>query len=73
MKIKIKETARAKNDWSLYRLAKELKLPEQTIYGWQCKRTQPKFKNMEKMCSLLDCTMDDLFEAEPLKEGKEGK
>lgn len=67
MKIKIRETARAKNGWSLYRLAKELKIPAQTVYGWQNGRTQPRFENVDNLCSVLGCGVGDLFEAEPVE------
>jgi len=34
MKIKLKEIARERKAWSLYKLAKEMGLPQQTIYSW---------------------------------------
>jgi DNA-binding XRE family transcriptional regulator len=64
MKIKIKETAKESKNWSLFKLAKELQLPHQTIYGWANGRTQPSFKNMDKLCKILECKIEDLFEAE---------
>lgn len=67
LKIRIKEVARKKKGWSLYRLAKELGLPQQTVYSWANGRTQPSYENMDKLCDALDCTVGDLFEAEPVQ------
>jgi len=64
MKIKIRETTKSKKDWSLFQLANELEMPQQTIYSWANGRTQPNYKNMDKLCQILECKMDDLFEAE---------
>lgn len=65
MIIKIKEMARKNKNWSMYKLAKELSLPQQTIYSWAHGRTQPNYDNMEALCNILDCTMNDLFQPEP--------
>lgn len=67
LKIRIKEVARKKKGWSLYRLAKELSLPQQTVYSWANGRTQPSYENMDKLCDALDCTVGELFEAEPVQ------
>lgn len=67
MKIKIKEVALEKKDWSLYRLAKELNLPQQTVYSWANGRTQPNYDNMDRLCDILDCTVGELFESEPVQ------
>jgi transcriptional regulator with XRE-family HTH domain len=64
LKIKIKEVARLKKGWSLYRLAKELGLPQQTVYSWANGRTQPSYENMDRLCDVISCTIGDLFEAE---------
>jgi len=64
MKLKIKETAFRKKGWSLYRLAKELLLPQQTVYSWASGRTQPSYENMDKLCTVLNCLMSELFEPE---------
>ncbi len=60
MKVQIKEMA-AQNGWSLYRLAKTLNLPQQTVYSWASGRTQPSYENMDRLCDALCCTMSDLF------------
>jgi len=65
LKIRIKEVARQIRGWSLYRLAKELGLPQQTVYSWANGRTQPSYDNMDRLCESIGCTIDELFEAEP--------
>lgn len=64
MKIRIKEVARTKKGWSLYRLAKELGLPQQTVYSWANGRTQPSYDNMDRLCAAICCTLGELFENE---------
>ncbi|MCR5261224.1 MAG: helix-turn-helix domain-containing protein [Candidatus Gastranaerophilales bacterium] len=68
MKIKIKEAVKKMKGWSLYKLAKVLNLPQQTVYSWASGRTQPSYENMDRLCEALDCTIADLFEAEPVQE-----
>ncbi len=67
MKIKIKETAKQLKGYSLYRLALVLKMPQQTIYSWANGRTQPSYENMDKLCEVLECSIGDLLEAEPVQ------
>ena len=57
MKIKIRETAKEKKGYSLYKLAKELNLPQQTVYSWANGRTQPSYENMDRLCEALNCTI----------------
>lgn len=68
MKIKIKETVKRMKGWSLYKLAKVLNLPQQTIYSWASGRTQPSYENMDRLCEAVGCSISDLFEAEPVQE-----
>jgi DNA-binding Xre family transcriptional regulator len=68
MKVKIKEIAKEKKDWSLYKLAKELGLPQQTVYSWASGRTQPNYDNMDRLCDILDCAIGELLEAEPVQK-----
>lgn len=68
MKIKIKEVVKMKKGWSLYKLAKVLNLPQQTVYSWASGRTQPSYENMDRLCDALECSIGDLFEAEPVQE-----
>lgn len=67
MKIKIKEAVKLYKGWSLYKLAKVLQLPQQTIYSWASGRTQPSYENMDRLCDALGCSVSDLFEAEPVQ------
>jgi DNA-binding Xre family transcriptional regulator len=67
MKIKIKDVSKDKKGWSLYRLAKELSLPQQTVYSWASGRTQPSYENMDRLCDVLDCGVGELFETEPVQ------
>ena len=68
MKIKIKETVKLKRGWSLYKLAKVLELPQQTVYSWASGRTQPSYENMDRLCDAIGCCVGDLFEAEPVQQ-----
>jgi transcriptional regulator with XRE-family HTH domain len=65
MKIKIKLLAKEKKGWSLYQLAKELGLAQQTVYSWANGRTQPNYQNMDLLCEVLECTIGELLECEP--------
>ena len=67
MKIKIKETAKSKKNYSLYRLAQVLNLPQQTVYSWAKGRTQPSYYNLDRLCAVLGCDISDLLEAEPVQ------
>lgn len=68
MKIKIKDVAKEKKGWSLYQLAKQLQLPQQTVYSWASGRTQPSYDNMDRLCDILDSAMGELFEADPVQQ-----
>lgn len=68
MKVKIKEVSKDKHGWSLYKLAKELGLPQQTVYSWASGRTQPSYDNMDRLCDILDCPVGELFEADPVQQ-----
>ena len=67
MKIKIKETAKSKKNYSLYKLAQVMNMPQQTIYSWAKGRTQPSYINLDKLCDVLGCGIEDLLEAEPVQ------
>ncbi len=67
MKIKIKETAKQKKNFSLYKLAQELNLPQQTVYSWAKGRTQPSYLNLDRICDILECKIEDILEAEPVQ------
>jgi transcriptional regulator with XRE-family HTH domain len=59
--IKIKEIAKQKKGWSLYRLAKEMDIVQQTVYSWASGRTQPNYENIDRICKKLDCSVGELF------------
>lgn len=63
MKVKIKEQAEKKG-WTVYKLAREMKVFPQTVYSWVKGRTFPKAKDIDLMCETLNCTVGDLFEAD---------
>ena len=67
MKIKLKETAKAKKGYSLYKLAQVMNLPQQTIYAWAKGKSQPSYLNLDKLCDVLDCKVEDILEAEPVQ------
>ena len=67
MKIKIKEVAKEKKGYSLYKLAQVMDLPQQTIYSWAKGRTQPSYLNLDKLCNVLECSVGDILEAEPVQ------
>ena len=67
MKIKLKETALKNKNMSLYNLAQVMDIPQQTIYSWAKGRTQPSYLNLDKLCDILDCSVGELLEAEPVQ------
>ncbi len=67
MKIKLKETALKNKNMSLYKLAKVMGLPQQTIYSWAKGRTQPSYLNLDKLCNILECEIGDILETEPVQ------
>lgn len=46
---------------SIYRLAKTLELPQQTVYSWAWNKTQPTYNNLVKLLRVLDCDFEDLY------------
>ncbi len=68
MEIRIKDVARRKNMtlFDLYmqwnRTFVDDKITHTTIYNWQCGRSQPDWDSVEKLCFLLDCGIEDLFQ-----------
>jgi len=67
MKVKLKEAAKEKKNFSLYKLAQELDLPQQTVYSWAKGRTQPSYVNLDRICAVLGCKIEDILEAEPIQ------
>lgn len=67
MKIKLKEVAKKNKGYSMYRLAIEMGLPQQTVYSWANGRTQPSYENLDRLCEVLECSIGELLEAEPVQ------
>jgi len=67
MKVKIKQAAKEKKNFSLYKLAQEMGIPQQTVYSWAKGRTQPSYINLDKICAVLNCQIADILEAEPIQ------
>lgn len=67
IKNSLREVAMRSKGWTIYKLAQELELPQQTVYSWAWNKTQPNYKNLLKICNLLDCSMEDVF-AEAIKK-----
>ena len=42
-------------------------IPQQTIYSWAKGRTQPTYLNLDKLCNVLECSVGDILEAEPVQ------
>jgi DNA-binding Xre family transcriptional regulator len=61
MQLDISHAAKRFKQWSLYRLAIELDVPNQTIYSWNSGKIIPSLKNLTKICEALNCTPNDLF------------
>lgn len=68
MKINLKQAAKKFKNWSLYKLAQEMNIPRQTIYSWQNQRTEPSFNNLDKICNLLECNINDILEHEKINQ-----
>lgn len=61
MQAHIKEAARKFKNWSVYRLAIEIDMSQQTVYSWAWGKTQPSYKSLEKICKALECTPNDIL------------
>lgn len=61
MKLNLEKAAKHFKDWSLYRLAVELGVPNQAIYSWNSGKIIPNLKTIERICDTLDCTPNDLL------------
>jgi len=61
MQLDIEKAAKRFKEWSLYRLALELNVPNQAIYSWNSGKIIPSLKTIAKICAILNCTPNDLF------------
>ncbi len=63
-KIIIKEASAKFKKWTLYRLSKELNLPNQSVYSWGNGKIEPSLSTLVKISKILGCKIDDLIEVE---------
>ena len=61
MKLNIAGAAKKFKKWSIYKLANELDLPQQTVYSWAWGKTHPTYANLKKICDALGCRAEDLL------------
>lgn len=61
MQLDIEKAAKDFKKWSLYRLAIELDLPNQSVYSWNSGKIIPSLKSIRRICDILNCTPNDLF------------
>lgn len=65
MQVTIRE-ATLKRGKSLYRLAADLNIPHQTVYGWQNYHRMPAAKYLDEICSYLNCGVNEILKPEHL-------
>lgn len=65
MKVKLRELMYEKG-LTAYYIAKVINVAHQTVYSWINGRTMPCKKNIDKLCTLLDCEIGDLYQAEKI-------
>jgi len=68
MEVKIKECAKERKGWSLYKLAQMLAVPQQTVYSWASGRTQPSYENWDRLCAILECNIGDLLKEQEVQQ-----
>lgn len=61
IKNNLKKAAKDFKGWSIYKLAKKLDLPHQTVYSWVWNKTQPSGENALRICQLLNCKYEDIY------------
>ena len=50
---------------TIYRVAKESKIPESSIYAWALGERKPSYKNVARLANYFGCSVDFLLEREP--------
>lgn len=50
-----------KNSMSIYRLSRETKINENTLYSYSRGVSEPSFKNMCKIAKILHVSLDELY------------
>lgn len=63
MKVTIREAALQRGK-SLYRLAMDLSIPHQTVYGWQNYNRLPAAEYLDEICNYLDCSVNEILKPE---------
>ncbi len=64
---RIKELREAK-EWSLYRLAKESKVPYSSLYNLEKRKSYPQIDTLEMICDGLQISLSDFFLYKEKKE-----
>lgn len=62
MIVKIRQVAKKKK-MTLAELSRRVGVETQTIHSWANGERQPTPANMDKLCTALDCQMDDIFKS----------
>ena len=70
MKISLK-ALRVNANLNQSQAAKELGINPATLTSWESYKTFPDFAQLNRLCSLYSCTMDDIFVPECLAESEE--
>lgn len=52
---------REERGWTEYQLAERSGLPQTTISSWYCKNIVPTIPSLEKICTVFDITLSQLF------------
>lgn len=63
MKVQIREAALRLKGWIPEDLVFYLKdyVSPTTVYNWITGRRQPSYENLDMLCTLLDCSLDELL------------
>lgn len=70
MIVNIKYICEKNKGWSLYDLARVLSqegISKSAIYSWSSGLRMPRRAQLDMLCTLLDCSLSDLFVVEPYK------
>ena len=70
MKIKLK-ALRVNAELTQEEAAKKMNVTRETIQNWESHKTFPKMDALSKLCSVYNCTLNDIFIPTSLAESKE--
>ena len=62
IRLRLREIAKERKGWSLYKLAQELDMAKLTIYNWNKGLHIPSGDVLELLCDTIDCEINELFE-----------